>query len=197
LLAFFTQKELFFWVNEHYATFLDYIAQPVTDIGDGLFCTIFGIFLLLFVKVRHGLALLLACALEGIIIQVLKLYIFIDKPRPWAFYKATEQMHLVKDFIPYSNNSFPSGHTATAFCMAAILTLIWPKAKMGWLFLIIALAIAYSRIYLSQHYFFDIYVGSIIGVSSAILIYIFIYGSDQNKFKRLHKLDVPLIRLKR
>jgi membrane-associated phospholipid phosphatase len=35
----------------------------------------------------------------------------------------------------------------------------------------IALIVGYSRVYLSQHFFIDIYAGSIIGVSTTLVIY--------------------------
>jgi membrane-associated phospholipid phosphatase len=197
LMLFYNQKEIFFAVNTHYTAFLDYTLEPYTNVGDGITAITIGVFLILFTKIRHGLAFLLACALEGILVQVLKRYIFTGRPRPWAFYSATDAIHLVKNFVPFINNSFPSGHTATAFCMAAMLAMIWPRLRLGWLFFILALLVAYSRIYLSQHYFIDIYVGSIIGTASAVLVYYFFYRVNLNFMNRFHRLNEPLLHFKR
>jgi len=190
----FTQKDLYFWVNSHYSLFWDSFMQYFTYVGDGVTCIIVGILLLLFSKIRHGLVMLLACGLEGLTVQVLKLYVFTDYPRPWAQYGSTNVIHLVHDFTPYTNNSLPSGHTATAFCMFALLVLFWPKLKMGMLFFVLACTEAYSRIYLSQHYFRDIYFGSFIGVAAALLIYAYFYRSKNQPAQKYPWLDRPLIR---
>lgn len=57
--------------------------------------------------------------------------------------------------------SFPSGHAATAFAAATVLTAFNKKRK--WLFYLTAVLISYSRIYLGCHYFLDILAGSILG----------------------------------
>ncbi len=57
--------------------------------------------------------------------------------------------------------SFPSGHAATAFASATILAFFDKKRK--WFYYLVATLIAYSRIFLSCHYFFDVVVGGILG----------------------------------
>ena len=42
---------------------------------------------------------------------------------------------------------------------------------MKFVFFLIALLVGYSRVYLSQHFFEDVYVGSIIGVSVTLVVY--------------------------
>ncbi len=151
-----------------------------TYAGDGVFAIIIGVLLVFFIKIRVGFAFLAGYALEGIIVQVMKLLIFTDRPRPWARYAQTDTIHLINNFKPYSNNSFPSGHTATAFCLVTLVVLIWPKMKSGWLFFIPAFLVAYSRVYLSQHYFIDIYAGAIVGIISALAIYYYFFACSHN-----------------
>jgi membrane-associated phospholipid phosphatase len=127
---------------------------------------------------------------------VLKQYIYPNRPRPWALYSKTDIVHLVPGFTPYTNNSFPSGHTATAFCMAAILACIYPRLKLGWLFMIMALMVGYSRIYLSQHFFMDVYFGSMIGTVSAFVFYYYFYRQPIPG-QPLKRIDMPLLKLKR
>lgn len=57
--------------------------------------------------------------------------------------------------------SFPSGHAATAFASATILAFFDKKRK--WFYYLVATLIAYSRIFLLCHYFFDVVVGGILG----------------------------------
>ncbi|MEI8032602.1 MAG: phosphatase PAP2 family protein [Chlorobiaceae bacterium] len=65
--------------------------------------------------------------------------------------------------------SFPSGHAATAFSAAFVLSALFPR----WRILCFALAvlIAFSRIYLSQHYISDVIAGSFLGMASTALLY--------------------------
>ncbi len=177
---------------------LDRIMPFVTDIGNGFFCVFICVLALFFINIRFGLALGASYALEGILVQVLKQLIFTERPRPWAAYADKFPIHLVPDFTPYSNNSFPSGHTATAFCMATMIILAYPHLHKIWqlFFFLIALSVAYSRIYLSQHYFLDIYVGSILGILSSILIYYYFYRHNFNSPKQYPWLDRTLLHLK-
>lgn len=71
----------------------------------------------------------------------------------------------------YSQNSFPSGHSTSAFCLFFCLCIISPKVWQKIFFFCLAILIGFSRVYLSQHFFEDIYVGSIIGVGFSFTIF--------------------------
>jgi len=60
-----------------------------------------------------------------------------------------------------SDFSFPSGHAATAFASAAILSFFDKKRRGG--YYLIAFLIALSRVYLFCHFFFDVVAGGLIG----------------------------------
>lgn len=60
-----------------------------------------------------------------------------------------------------SDFSFPSGHATLSFSAAAILSFFDKKRKK--FFYIIAFLIAFSRVYLGYHFFFDVVIGSLIG----------------------------------
>jgi undecaprenyl-diphosphatase len=57
--------------------------------------------------------------------------------------------------------SFPSGHTLYAFMMATLLAFWFPRYKI--VFLIIAVMIGWTRIYLGLHYPTDVIAGGILG----------------------------------
>lgn len=57
--------------------------------------------------------------------------------------------------------SFPSTHAATAFSSAVVLTFFDKKRK--WFYYLLATIIALSRIYLSCHYFLDVFIGALLG----------------------------------
>jgi len=69
--------------------------------------------------------------------------------------------------IPHSH-SFPSGHTATAFAGATALTILLPRAAPA--FYVLALAIAYSRLYVGVHFPLDVLGGAVIGTATALLL---------------------------
>lgn len=60
-----------------------------------------------------------------------------------------------------SGYSFPSGHSSSSFCAAAVLTAAGSSKKIIWYLL--AGGIAFSRIYLNVHYPSDIFCGAIFG----------------------------------
>jgi membrane-associated phospholipid phosphatase len=94
-------------------------------------------------------------------------------PRPNIYFKDIYNLHLVKGVEILHSFSFPSGHSATAFALFLCLSLITRKKIMQLLYFILACLIAYSRIYLSQHFLMDAVAGSLIGVFTVLLYYYF------------------------
>ncbi len=66
-----------------------------------------------------------------------------------------------------NSSSFPSGHTSAAFSTATSLTLISKKWYVAVPAFAWATGVAYSRVYLGQHYPSDVFAGAVIGVASA------------------------------
>src|SRR5919108_3823891 len=60
------------------------------------------------------------------------------------------------------SSSFPAGHAATAFAGALLLSYMAPRAAP--LFVLLAAAIGYSRVYVGVHYPGDVVVGALLGV---------------------------------
>lgn len=95
---------------------------------------------------------------EGIIKNLIK------RPRP--FNNDESSKLLVSKPITYS---FPSGHTSSAF--AAVSMLIITNSVLSVYLMILAMLIAFSRLYLKLHYFSDIFSGIMLGVVSSIIVY--------------------------
>jgi undecaprenyl-diphosphatase len=61
-----------------------------------------------------------------------------------------------------SDASFPSGHAASAWSLAWILTRRWRRLAVFWWAL--AVTVAWSRVYLNRHYLSDVVAGAGIGL---------------------------------
>lgn len=160
-------------INAHNSPMLDFIMPFITDIGDGITITI-ACFVLFIWKRRFAVYTGIGCAVAGVIVQLLKLVEHDGYYRPVAYFQyhaPNVQLHLVQGIDQHYNNSFPSGHTTAifAFCFACTLLVRKWYNQIG--LLLAAVMVAYSRMYLSQHFLIDVIVGSVIGTCcSAVLM---------------------------
>ncbi len=71
-----------------------------------------------------------------------------------------------------TNFSFFSGHASSSFSITTLVHLfLRRKVKRSWVFFIWPMLFAASRIYVGVHYPIDIIVGALVGIGSAVLIY--------------------------
>jgi membrane-associated phospholipid phosphatase len=168
----FSSEEIFLFVNNHNYKTSDSFFRYFTNLGDGIFYAVVSICLLLFVSYRDGLLSALCFAVSSLVAQGLKIFVFADRLRPKAFFENLHRkIYLIDGLEVYSMNSFPSGHTATAFSVFLLLAVLVGSRRLSWVFFIPAFLVAYSRMYLSQHFFADVYFGSLIGVGTTVGLY--------------------------
>ncbi|MCB0654306.1 MAG: phosphatase PAP2 family protein [Saprospiraceae bacterium] len=97
-------------------------------------------------------------------------------PRPVLFFEhngTLDEIIKVADVTLYGGmNSFPSGHTMSAFALYAFMAFVVPNKKLGGTLLFLtALLVGISRIYLVQHFLEDVYLGAVIGVLIGMVMY--------------------------
>lgn len=74
----------------------------------------------------------------------------------------------------HSGPSFPSNHAANAFAGASVLSAAFPPATP--LFLLVAGAIAYSRVYVGVHFPIDVIAGALLGWFIAFVVRLLLGG---------------------
>lgn len=186
LLALNSRDELFFPINHTHTLTLNILNDTFSAFGRGDVIAILLLWLLIIPYYRNN-KYILTSLVFGIIIPTFIFFskYFFDKPRPILFY-GLRNVQTVSWLDNYYNNSFPSGHTLGAFGFFMLLSLFLPKQLKPWsiLFFILALCVGFSRIYLGQHFFQDIYAGSIAGSFLSILIYSTMAFILENKNKK-------------
>jgi membrane-associated phospholipid phosphatase len=157
------------WINQHHFTWLDQLMVLVTTLGAGL---LFVPLLVVMLFVRFRYAILTASVLvgHGFLCAVLKHGLFGHLKRPKELID-NSLLHFVPGVEVHSHFSFPSGHTATIFCFAFLLSLFVRNTMATIGLLLIALAVGYSRVYLLQHFLVDVAAGAVIGVVTTYLLW--------------------------
>ena len=69
---------------------------------------------------------------------------------------------------PSATHSFPSGHAATSFACATVLSHYAPRLRVP--LFALATLIAFSRVYNGMHYPTDVLAGALLGVLTALLL---------------------------
>ncbi|MBC8110101.1 MAG: phosphatase PAP2 family protein [Verrucomicrobia bacterium] len=183
LQLFFSQTELFLFFNSHYSQPADFFFKYWTNLGDGLFAVAVAIALLLFRNYKEALLMGVVYVVSSLLAQALKRFVFAEIARPSEFFKGKPiELHFTDGVEILCCNSFPSGHTATAFGIFCLLFFMDANKLRGILCLSAAFLVAYSRIYLAEHFFVDVYVGSLIGVLTAIFFWLWFEKLPEKKW---------------
>lgn len=161
------------WANRWHNPVTDTLFKWITYLGDGVFFAIVTLIMLIR-NWRTGLLLLGMGLTQTVVSFFLKRVVFKSQPRPKTFFQDFEgiNLHFVEGVKVHAYNSFPSGHTLTAFALATFMMLYIGNRKLSILFLLLACLAGFSRIYLAQHFLIDVCVGSFLGI---IIGYVFFH----------------------
>lgn len=100
-----------------------------------------------------------AVAASGILVNILKVIFGRTRPRMWVD-------NGEYGFAPFTlgeslYQSFPSGHSVTAFAIAAAFICLFPRLR--YVMLVLAGTVAFSRVVITAHYLSDVIAGSLLG----------------------------------
>lgn len=150
-------SQIFLFVNKYlHNVFLDKSMPYLTQIGSGEFIVIIGILLCFFKdkKIRlTGILLLAGATLSFYLSGILKE--LFARPRPFI------ALNGIIPLVKVKSHSFPSGHSMNAFMFVYLMS---HKFKKYALFYLVALFVAFTRIYVGVHYPLDATAGAVIGV---------------------------------
>ncbi len=161
--------------------FLTAIAKIFTAMGAAEYIAliaVLGLILCFFKRTRKaGLAVVFAVIIGTLITNVI-VKPLVMRIRPYNTLQHDAQYwawYLGAGRLSESDYSFTSGHTTGAFEVAISLMLYFisvGKKKIAWIFPVVAVLTAVSRIYLMVHYASDVFVAVIIGCFSGVMGYL-------------------------
>jgi membrane-associated phospholipid phosphatase len=183
LMLIFTKSELFLLINDRHTNFFDHFFKLNTWLGDG-WMTVVMFFVMLFFKYRFAVLTALAYAYSSLAVQILKR--LFNAPRPVKFFEDIAPIRTIDGYTMHEWNSFPSGHTASAFTLAVVLSYLLPYKHSHWIIIPLAALTAFSRVYLAQHFMEDIIAGALLAV---IMTFQLIWWLDNTKWYHSEKLD--------
>ncbi len=168
----YSRPELHILTNKINSDFFDQFFKYATMFGDGIMIVILTL-VLVFIRYRYAIAFLIGSLSTSVLVQFFKQVLLKDMYRPSKYFELHEtyKLHLIEGVKLHSLHSFPSGHSATAFNVFLMLAIIVKNKHLKLFFLLIAVIVAYSRVYLSQHFIIDITVGSFVGSLFMLLIF--------------------------
>lgn len=160
-------------INLNHTVFFDYFFLFITSTAE-VVLPILLLFYFIYRKRELIKPYAVSYALSTLVIQILKHIVFSTALRPLSFFKSSSiNWHLVEGLTINEFNSFPSGHTNAAWWMYFWLAYMSPAKMSGFLFGCLAFGVAYSRVYLFQHFPVDTLFGAFFGFSASIIAYYF------------------------
>lgn len=157
------------WIQETMqCTFLDKTMPIVTLFGDGgVFWIGIAVLLLFFAKYRKtGFSMGMALVL-GLVVCNITLKPLVARIRPYDFQLQEFGREITLLISAQHDFSFPSGHTIASFEACTVLLL--HDKRMGIPATVLAIPIAFSRLYLYVHYPTDVLVSLVLGIAFGLL----------------------------
>lgn len=152
------------WIQTHLrCAFLDTLMPKVTLLAEyGVVLILLGLVLLCFKKYRVCGAAMLGGLAGGLMIGNVLLKNLVARPRPcWINTDISLLVAMPEDY------SFPSGHTLHCFVAATVL--MHYEKRLGIPAFVLAILVAFSRLYLYVHFPADVLAGAVLGIGIGLL----------------------------
>lgn len=168
-------------VNQYRTHFLDIFFIKASALGNA-YTALFLLPLVFRFKFKWAAIFITGFLIQAFIVILFKKGLFHGELRPLLFFRRSglmDTVQLISGLKVRHVNTFPSGHTATIFYLVSFFALLARNKVASWILLLIGMVVGFSRIYLFQHWYADVYVGMLFGILSSILAYIIIKSNPR------------------
>jgi membrane-associated phospholipid phosphatase len=157
------KNEAFLYLNANLGLLADKVFEYSSYLAEGWIWIPYFIVLVGFYK-KDTAFILMNFLVSTLLTQFAKNYIFGAAMRPMSSGLDAKQIHTVSGVEIHTFNSFPSGHTATAFTLFLLTTYLFPNKYAFTIGIVYAIVCGYSRIYLAQHFPLDLAGGILVAL---------------------------------
>lgn len=175
-LIFLDKGEILLKVNGSRTPFWDVFFIKASSLGNAI-TVAFVMLLVLRFKLKWLAIFILAFVFQVFLVLLFKKGIFAGELRPYLYFQRSglgDLLHLVDGVKIRYVNTFPSGHTATIFFLVSFFALLSRNRTASWILMMVGLLVGFSRIYLVQHFYVDVYFGIFFGTLSSVLAYMLV-----------------------
>lgn len=160
-------------LNKLQTSFFDIFFKTFNLLGEWFLILIIGIY---FLKKHRFQLYFILIGFIGQMLTVRLFKSFFNFPRPLSYLKDYD-FQMPENIPLLYHQSFPSGHTTTAFFILTTIALFLnPKKRYMLILILSAILVGVARIYLLAHFKEDVLVGSLIGVFWATFsMYLFLH----------------------
>ena len=157
------------WIQANLTNgFLDFIMPIITLLGDaGIFWIACSVVLMFFPQYRKAGLSMAVSLIIGLVVCNMTLKPLCHRIRPYDYQMEVFHREIVLLIEAQHDFAFPSGHTIASF--EACTALMIHNKKLGVPATILAILIAFSRLYLYVHYPTDVIASIILGIGIAYL----------------------------
>lgn len=144
--------------------FSEQIFKDLSTLGGSIFYAFVLGLSLLFGEIKLFIDLLVGFFFTLLIIVLIRTFYFKDRPKKEKYKNYLEKIEA---------SSFPSWHSARAIFLALVFSYFFVNKYVTGLLLLTSLTVAYSRIHLRRHDWFDILGGIVLGIITFLLVFLF------------------------